>query len=265
MPIAWVSMMARNSLLQRLRRVGCDHLDGFEQRQARLDAANDHVDGVRQRAKKVLFAAFLEKAQHPARQTETRGERQADGRPSGPPPASIAIAKQTAARMPETIMNFCGRPVQAGLREPGAQRDLLFLLAARLDFLQRAFDLFAARALASVDLAGRDRLRLGDGGAATARPFSLPTARDRQRPMPDRQWRWRRGRPTRALVSSWPAPLDRRVDFGGVERCGKPLLFTVIARAIPEARPSDAGRAMSPDNRARWRPRRPCRKGTGPG
>ena len=41
--------MATNSLLHRLRRVGRDDLDRFEQRQTRLDAADDDVDGVRQR------------------------------------------------------------------------------------------------------------------------------------------------------------------------------------------------------------------------
>ena len=48
MPIAWVSMIALNSLRQRLRCVGGDHLDRIEQRQAGLDAAHDHVDRVGQ-------------------------------------------------------------------------------------------------------------------------------------------------------------------------------------------------------------------------
>src|SRR5450755_2762088 len=63
--------------LQRLWRIGGDDLDRLKQRQARLDAAYDHVDGVRQCLEKVLFPAFLEKAQAPARQPEARGEREA--------------------------------------------------------------------------------------------------------------------------------------------------------------------------------------------
>src|SRR5580704_14148793 len=43
-------------------------------------------------------------------------------------------------------------------------------------------------------------------------------------------------------------PSDLDDDFGGVKGSGKPLLFTVITRAIPEARPSDAGRAMPADD-----------------
>jgi len=49
-------MMARNSPLSGLRRVGCDDLDGFKQRQTRLDAANDHVNGVRERALRNAFS-----------------------------------------------------------------------------------------------------------------------------------------------------------------------------------------------------------------
>src|ERR1039457_6765142 len=47
-----------------------------------------------------------------------------------------------------------------------------------------------------------------------------------------------------ALVCSWYAPLDLHDDFGGVACGRKSLLFAVISRAIPEARPPDAGRAM---------------------
>src|ERR1700719_505867 len=90
--------------------------------------------------------------------------------------------------------------------------------------------------------------RLSQSRDGDSLPFSPPTAGDKQRPMPDRQGWWPLEKPVRALVSSWLAPLDRHVDFGGVERCRKPLLFTVVARAIPKAWPSNTGRAMSPDN-----------------
>ena len=172
MPIAWVSMMARNSLLQRLRRIGGDDLDRFEQRQARLDAANDHVDGVRQRLEKVLFPALLEIAQAPARQAEAGGEGEARGGKQSAPDQHRhrkADGRENAGNDHE----FLGRPVQPGLREAAAQRDPAFLLAARLEILQRPFDLFAARALVLVGAAG-GRFRLRDRRAAA---LGLPLPR----------------------------------------------------------------------------------------
>src|SRR6185312_5174243 len=52
----------------------------------------------------------------------------------------------------------------------------------------------------------------------------------------------------RALVSSWLAPLDHGGDFGRVKRSREPLLLAIVARALPEAWPSDARRTMSSDN-----------------
>src|SRR6185437_8785162 len=43
-------------------------------------------------------------------------------------------------------------------------------------------------------------------------------------------------------------PSGRCGDFGGIERSRKALFFAVVARAIPEAGASDAGRAMPPDD-----------------
>src|SRR5882724_1079480 len=62
--------------------------------------------------------------------------------------------------------------------------------------------------------------------------------------MPGRRWQRRRERPVRVLAFSWRLPSNLRDDFSGVERRGEPLLFAIVPRAIPEARPSDAGRAM---------------------
>src|SRR5215475_5823923 len=39
-------------------------------------------------------------------------------------------------------------------------------------------------------------------------------------------------------------------DFGGIERCRKPLLFVVVPRALPELRTADAGGAVPPDDLA---------------
>ena len=144
--------------------VGGDDLDRFEQRQAGLDAANDDVDGVRQRLEKVLFAAFLEKAQ-PQRGRPKPAANASPMAASSPPPNSIAPAKTAAPRTPETIMNFWVDQSRPACVRRTAERHLLFLLPARLEILQRAFDLFAARALALVGLA-RGRFRFRDRCAA---------------------------------------------------------------------------------------------------
>src|SRR5882672_11274060 len=44
------------------------------------------------------------------------------------------------------------------------------------------------------------------------------------------------------------APSDLPDDFGGIEGGGKPFLLAVISCAVPESRPSDAGRAMPADD-----------------
>src|SRR5256714_6002526 len=68
--------------------------------------------------------------------------------------------------------------------------------------------------------------------------------------MPARRRRWQRERPVRASAGSWLAPSGLCLDFGGIQRSGKPLLLAVVARAFPEARPSDAGRAVAADDLA---------------
>src|SRR5438270_9648671 len=63
-----------------------------------------------------------------------------------------------------------------------------------------------------------------------------------------RRARWRRESPMPRFAFSSRAPLYCGDDFGGVKRRGKPLLFVVISRAIPESGPPDAGRAMPADD-----------------
>src|SRR5262245_11602115 len=41
-----------------------------------------------------------------------------------------------------------------------------------------------------------------------------------------------------------------RLVFGGIERGGEALLLVVVARALPELRPADAGRAVLADDLA---------------
>ena len=64
MPMVWVSMMARNSLL-RARCVAGDDPHAFEQRQAGLDAAHDDVDGVGKPLQELGLATLLEELEQP--------------------------------------------------------------------------------------------------------------------------------------------------------------------------------------------------------
>src|SRR4051795_12961357 len=63
-----------------------------------------------------------------------------------------------------------------------------------------------------------------------------------------RRARWRRESPMPRFAFSSRAPLHFGDDFGGVKRRGKPLLFVVISRAIPESGSPNAGRAMPADD-----------------
>src|SRR5262249_61026309 len=67
--------------------------------------------------------------------------------------------------------------------------------------------------------------------------------------MPRRRPRPRTGRPWPASACSWRPRSSATVgrSFGGVERGGEPPLLAVVARAVPELRPADAGRAMAAD------------------
>ncbi|MGY4412655.1 hypothetical protein ACVWW4_004391 [Bradyrhizobium sp. LB7.1] len=156
---------------QRLGRVGGDDLDRFEQRQARLDAADDDVDSVGQRLQELGFAAILQKAQPPARQTEAAGKGEAGG-------AEQAAAdeqggcEQHARHDGGDDPEFLRRPVEAGLRQANTERYALLLLAPRLEILERGLDLLATRALRLLGRAGRGHLGARDRGAAALRlPF----------------------------------------------------------------------------------------------
>ena len=87
-------------------RFGGDYLDRFEQRQARLDAADDYVDRIRQRLQKSLLAALLQKAQAPPGETQATAEAKTKS-PKKLRPANIPIAKKTRPRTADTMKNFC--------------------------------------------------------------------------------------------------------------------------------------------------------------
>ena len=66
---------------ERLGRVGGDHLDRFEQRQAGLDAAHDDVDGVGSAAQEFLLAALLQEARDSSAAGRSRRRSRALPRP----------------------------------------------------------------------------------------------------------------------------------------------------------------------------------------
>ena len=174
--MVWVSMIASKLALERLGRVGGNHLDRFEQRQAGLDAAHDDVDRVGKRLQKRLLAARLEKAQQPARQPEARGEGH-DGRSQQIAADHIRSHEsrhgENAGYGPELLV----RPRQTGLRDPDAEGDGLLLFAAGIEFFQRPLDLLAARALAFIGLTRGGRLGTRDRSATG---LGLPLARQQR-------------------------------------------------------------------------------------
>ena len=236
--------------MQRLRRVGGDHLDRFEQRQAGLDAAHDHVDGVRQRLEEGLLAALLQEAQPPARQAEAGGK----GKPGG--------AEQSAAGEPARRRRTPrrARPRKCRISAPSSSRPawvrralsgtLLCLSRRASRSFSEDFDLLAARALALFVLALGGRLRLGDGGAAV---FGLLLAREQgidEDPGHAADGDGGEEGESDGLHVHGASPSGRGLDFGGVERRGEALLLAVVAGALPEARPADAGGAVLADDLA---------------
>src|SRR5262249_18763236 len=140
-------------------------------------------------------------------------------------------------------------PVEAGPRQARAQGYLAVPFGASLEFLQRALDLFAARALRLVILPLGGRLGLGDGIAPVLRlPFSRQQRIDEDPGQAADGGGGEGGE--REVLHFHGGPLLRFGDFGGVDRRGKPLLLAVITRTLPEARPADAGGAMLADNLA---------------
>src|SRR5712691_7485314 len=80
-------------------------------------------------------------------------------------------------------------------------------------------------------------------------PSARPRASDTERPTRCRRSRRQRKRISPAVAWSWPASLPCRAGrLGGVERGREPLLFAVVAGALPEPRPADARRAVPADD-----------------
>ena len=157
-PTRCCSTSSVNSLADRLRRLAGDDGQALDQRQARLDAAHDDVDGVGELVDELGLPALGEAGQDPARQApgadegpeQRHDDRQVGRRQPDARPTSDAAAD---AGDPERAR----RDVEAGPLQAQAQRDLLARLLPVLELLQRLGDLALA-------VLGDVRLRL-DGDA----------------------------------------------------------------------------------------------------
>ena len=131
--------------LHRLRRLGRDHLQAVEQRQAGLDAAHDDVDGVGEGVEEFRLAPLLQERQQPARQAEGAGKAERGGDEQAGADDQSRPGTSTTPMPRRDQQELPLRPVQAGLRDAHRERHVLALLVALLEFLERLLDDVAAR------------------------------------------------------------------------------------------------------------------------
>ena len=194
-----------------------------------------------------VFAPFLEKRQHPERQTGPGGKAEAQRRQK-------AQSQHKGGDKSDDAEHHRGdhepslRPFESRLRQPHGERRALGLFPFLLDLLQRAFDLFAARLLRRPRRTRRSA-RCARRSPRAVPPFARRRAADKRTPTPLRRSRAPPGRKDRklALLRFRLGP-DRFVDdFRRVERGRKTRLLAVIARALPKLRTADAGRPVLAD------------------
>ena len=82
MPSVWSSTISWNSERDRLLRFRGDHLQAVDQRQAGLDAAHDHVDGVGEFVAELPQAALALEVHEEMRQQDAAGDAEAERRES---------------------------------------------------------------------------------------------------------------------------------------------------------------------------------------
>ena len=196
-----------------------------------------------------VLAALLEKRQQPERQAERRREAERQRRQQ----AGADDEHHEKREQPEPAgdhQELLLRPGQAGLvRSASAAAGffgLLFLTSrsfsvsstcSRRDFCCAAADArrparmraTLARRCSACALARQQRIEEHPGDAA-----------DRGRHQDEQRERLHLHGGDRLTAPAASA------TFGGVERGGQPLFLAVVARAIPELRPADAGRAVRP-------------------
>src|SRR5579863_8566808 len=242
MPMAWVSMMAKNSLLRGSgESVATTLRDSNSGRPALMPRTITSTASGSDR-RKAFSRRFLRKLSIQRGRPKPAANAMPTA-PSGPPPASIAMKKAAAARMPETIMNFRG----------AQSRPACVRRADSVTFLS-----FSRRASSSFNdpstCSRRVRWSFCVWRAATGSAFATDARRPSAFFCPESSgYRKTQAMPpmaaaarnARASVCIFIAvSSDLGFDFGGVERRGKPLFFAIVSCAFPEARPSDAGRVM---------------------
>ena len=178
-------------------------------------------------------------------------ERAAEGRPSTRRRRRTRRGRAPRGDHQELLL----RPGQAGLRDPHRQA-----AGSSAFFCRTSISLSVSSTCSRRDFwRGRAAPRAGGGsGRATfaMRRLGLPLARqDRIDEHPgdaadrDRDQEEQRRCVCMFIAASLSASAALG-DFGGVERGGEPLFLAVVAGAVPELRPADAGRAVAADQLA---------------
>ena len=247
----------------RLRRFLGDDVDAVVERQARLDAAHDDVDGVRQLVEEGLHALLAA-----AVDVETGQEGEADAaRDEGDEKARAARRRprggQDAAHDAHDQIGRL-RPGEPGLLEPAGQRHLADALLLALDVLDGRLHLLATVALGALLDLGRARRRGADrADALLARALGRDAVVERRIGESAHAECGQEGDEEDAGVhesclsgSASRGALSVVGDFGRVERPAERLGLAEIAGALPEAGLADAGRAVAADDACRPPPRR---------
>ena len=258
--------MVLNSPRDRLRRLARDDAQAVAERQAGLDAAHDDVDGVGKVMQEVVLAPLLQKAEQPARDAEAAGKGCSRLRPARRRRPGRSATNSTTPIADADHDELPLRPAQAGLRDAHRQAAGSSAFFCRTSSSFSVSSTCSRRTFGLLRPAAATRAAAGSGrDDAFLAPLGLPLARqDRIDEHPDHARR-RRARPARrwqaiCIAMAASALVRFAGDFGGVERGAEPLLVAEIARAFPESRPADAGRAMAADQLAVLRPRPASRR-----
>src|SRR5829696_2468239 len=241
---------------QRLLGLAGDHAHAVAERQPGLDAAHDHVDGVRKLLQEGLDAAILKIAEKPARKAEPADE--------DPAPGDDRVAGDDEQRQGEAEggdgaddEQFPLRPGQPRLCDPRLDRDLVAGLLTGLKLFEALRHLIAA-----IDRG--DAVDPAFGSALDERLLPLLGARVARQQRIDEDIgepaggdRREHGSGDRAVHGMLPLTRARRScrgvladAFHGVEGGGEPLLLAIVARPLPEARAPDSSRPVPADELA---------------
>ena len=139
MPTVCDSTTVWNSLLHRLLRLVRDDAQAIAERQARLDAAHDDVDGVGEIVQELVLPPLLQKAEEPARDAEAAGKGCAGCCQHAAADEEDQREQHEADPDADHDVLPLG-PAQAGLRDAHRKRQVLLLLLPDFQLLERFLD-----------------------------------------------------------------------------------------------------------------------------